>query len=113
MEERLGKDTSKWTYGQAKNKHIGITHSLGKVVKTPYRELLNLPSLPRGGNSYTPGSTGNNLNQSSGATFRIETPNWDSSAATNVLGNQETLKVLSIKISTNLGQKILFSRFIF
>ena len=52
LEERLGKDTSNWTYGQAKNKHIGITHALGKVVKTPYKELLNLPALPRGGNSY-------------------------------------------------------------
>ena len=45
LEERLGKDTSNWTYGQAKNKHIGITHALGKVVKTPYKELLNLPCL--------------------------------------------------------------------
>ena len=88
LEERLGEDPSNWTYGQANNKHISITHALGNLVKAPYAELLNLPALPRGGNSYTPGSTGNNLNQSSGATFRIivDTSDWDSAVATNSPG---------------------------
>jgi len=44
--------------------------------------------LPRGGNAYTPGSTGSNNTQSSGASFRmiVNTGNWDESVATNTPG---------------------------
>ena len=44
--------------------------------------------FPRGGNGYTPGSTGNNLNQSSGASFKIivEAGNWDKAIGTNTPG---------------------------
>ena len=49
---------------------------------------MNLQTLPRGGNAYTPGSTGGNNNQSSGASFRIivNTGNWDESIASNTPG---------------------------
>jgi penicillin amidase len=46
---------------------------------------LDLGPMPRGGNSYTPGSTGGNNNQSSGASFRmiVNTGDWDAAIGTN------------------------------
>ena len=51
-------------------------------------DVLNLGPLPRGGNGLTPGSTGSNYNQSSGASFRIivDTQDWDKAVATNTPG---------------------------
>jgi penicillin amidase len=75
-----------WQYGQAKNKHVYIEHALGKVVNQALRDtVFNLGPLPRGGSGTTPGSTGGNLNQSSGASFRmiVNTGNWDAAQATN------------------------------
>ena len=48
----------------------------------------NVGPLPRGGNAYTPGSTGSNLNQSSGGSFRIivNTGDWDAAIGTNAPG---------------------------
>lgn len=86
LENRLGPDMEKWQYGQEKNKHIYLEHALGKVVKKTMRDtLFNLGPLPRGGNGTTPGSTGGNLNQSSGASFRmiVNTGDWDKAQATN------------------------------
>lgn len=86
LENRLGPNMEKWQYGQAKNKHIYLEHALGKVVKKTMRDtLFNLGPLPRGGNGTTPGSTGGNLNQSSGASFRmiVNTGDWDKAQATN------------------------------
>ncbi len=88
LEKRLGKDPSGWRYGQADFKHSAITHALGTVVKKQLAEKLNHPALPRGGNAYTPGSTGSNDRQSSGATFRIlvDTNDWDMTLGTNSPG---------------------------
>ncbi|KAA2215527.1 penicillin acylase family protein [Maribacter flavus] len=86
LENRLGPDMEKWQYGQAKNKHVYIEHALGKVVNKAMRDtLFNLGPLPRGGSGTTPGSTGGNLNQSSGASFRmiVNTGDWDTAQATN------------------------------
>lgn len=86
LENRLGPDMEKWQYGQAKNKHVYMEHALGKVVNQSMRDtLFNLGPLPRGGNGSTPGSTGGNLNQSSGASFRmiVNTGDWDTAQATN------------------------------
>lgn len=86
LENRLGPDMEKWQYGQTKNKHIYIDHALGKVTNQALRDtLFNLGPLPRGGNGTTPGSTGGNLNQSSGASFRmiVNTGDWDAAQATN------------------------------
>jgi penicillin amidase len=85
LEERLGPDMDQWQYGQPKNKHTYMEHALSKAVKNDIRDSLDLGPLPRGGNAYTPGSTGSNLRQSSGASFRIivNTGDWDATVATN------------------------------
>ena len=85
LQKRLGTDMDHWQYGQAKNKHIFMEHALSQAVNQSLRDQLDLGPLPRGGNGYTPGSTGNNLRQSSGASFRmiVNTGQWDESIATN------------------------------
>jgi penicillin G amidase len=85
LEERLGPDMAQWHYGQTKNKHTYMAHALGAVVRDDLRDSLDLGPLPRGGNAYTPGSTGSNLRQTSGASFRliVDTGNWDAAQATN------------------------------
>ena len=83
-----GNETLNWEYGQKDLKHITLNHALGLVSNSNYSDSLNLGPLPRGGNGYTPNSTGNNLNQSSGATFRIitNTGDWDKAVGTNSPG---------------------------
>ncbi len=85
LEKNLGSDMSKWQYGQEKNKHTYMQHALSDAVNAEARKQLDLGPLPRGGNSYTPGSTGGNLRQSSGASFRmiVNTGDWDAGVATN------------------------------
>ncbi|MDT0608167.1 penicillin acylase family protein [Croceitalea rosinachiae] len=85
LEQRLGSDINKWHYGQTVNKHTYITHALGSIVHDSLQEKLDVGPLPRGGNSYTPGSTGGNLRQSSGASFRmiVNTGDWDLAIGTN------------------------------
>lgn len=85
LETTLGPDMSKWQYGQEKFKHTYMAHALGEVVDTETKSQLNLGPLPRGGNSYTPGSTGGNNNQSSGGSFRmiVNTGDWDAAIGTN------------------------------
>ena len=88
LSERLGNDMSKWQYGQTDNKHIYIRHALGRETYDELRSKLNVGPMPRGGNSYTPGSSGSGLNQSSGGSFRIivNTGNWDEATGTNTPG---------------------------
>lgn len=88
LSEKFGEDMSNWQYGQINNKHIYIRHALGRVASDPLESKLNVGPMPRGGNAYTPGSTGSNLNQSSGASFRIivDTGNWDDAVGTNTPG---------------------------
>jgi penicillin amidase len=85
---RLGEDMEKWQYGQHALKHIEITHPLSAAVSDSLRQHLDLKPLPRGGNGYTPGSTGNNYNQSSGASFRVIIPvgDWDNALGSNSPG---------------------------
>lgn len=85
LENRLGKDQSKWQYGQEKNKHIKLFHPLGRIVSSELQEKLNVGPHPRGGYGYTVGSTSNNYNQASGASFKviIDTGNWDHALFTN------------------------------
>ena len=84
----LGDDMAMWQYGQENYKHTYITHPLGRVVNPQWADTLNLGPLPRGGNGYTPGSTGNNNRQSSGASFRmiVSTGDWDKAVGTNSPG---------------------------
>lgn len=85
LEKSLGTDMNLWQYGQKKNKHTYMQHALSEVVNDKTRTLLDLGPLPRGGNSYTPGSTGGNLKQSSGASFRmiVNTGDWDAAVGSN------------------------------
>ena len=85
LEKNLGSDMSQWQYGQEKNKHTYMQHALSDAVNDATRKELDLGPLPRGGNSYTPGSTGGNLRQSSGASFRmiVNTGDWNAAVATN------------------------------
>jgi len=88
LETRLGDNMDQWQYGQAKNKHTSMNHALGHLVNDSLKAMMNLGPLPRGGNAYTPGSTGNNMRQSSGASFRIivNTGDWDATIGTNAPG---------------------------
>ncbi|NER09369.1 penicillin acylase family protein [Muriicola jejuensis] len=81
----LGDDLENWRYGQKQYKHTYIYHPLGRSVNESWSDSLNLGPLPRGGNGYTPGSTGNNDRQSSGASFRmvVTTEDWDRALGTN------------------------------
>jgi len=85
LTDLLGDDMNNWQYGQKKFKHTYFEHALSSSVNKKTREKLDLGPLPRGGNSFTVGSTGGNLRQSSGASFRmiVNTGNWDGAIATN------------------------------
>lgn len=85
LEKNLGADMTQWQYGQADNKHTYMEHALSDAVNAETRAKLDLGPLPRGGNAYTPGSTGGNLRQSSGASFRmiVNTGDWDAAIGTN------------------------------
>ncbi|MEZ2415320.1 penicillin acylase family protein [Muriicola sp. E247] len=88
LQKDLGDKIEDWKYGQAKYKHTFMTHPLAKAVNQSWADSLNLGPLPRGGNGYTPGSTGNNNRQSSGASFRmiVSTGDWDEAVGTNSPG---------------------------
>ncbi|MEQ8575161.1 MAG: penicillin acylase family protein, partial [Fulvivirga sp.] len=81
-------DMNNWQYGQEKFKHTYIAHALGELVNADIKAKLDVGPLPRGGNSSTPGSTGGNNRQSSGASFRIivNTGDWDATVGTNAPG---------------------------
>ena len=85
LEESLGDDPDSWQYGQEKFKHTYMAHSLGTLVNAAVKAQLDLGPLPRGGNAYTPGSSGGNNRQSSGASFRmiVNTGDWDTAVGTN------------------------------
>ncbi len=85
LRETLGEDMNSWRYGQEKYKHAYIVHPLGRAISKPWADSLNLGPVPRGGNGFTPGSTGGNNRQSSGASFRmvISTGDWDKAVGTN------------------------------
>ena len=85
LENTLGNDMSNWQYGQEKFKHSYMAHALSNSVTQKTKSKLDLGPLPRGGNSYTPGSTGGYNNQSSGGSFRmiVNTGDWDAAIGTN------------------------------
>ena len=75
-------------YGQPSFKHVLIEHPLSGVVSPGWRAKLVVGPLPRGGNANTVNNTGNDDNQTSGASFRIvaDTADWDNSVGTNAPG---------------------------
>ncbi len=88
LEEKFGQDMSAWQYGQEQYKHVKINHALGALISDDLQDKLNVGPVPRGGSGATVGNTGNNLNQSSGATFKIivDTEDWDRTLAINAPG---------------------------
>ena len=88
LKNRFGSNIEDWVYGQNNYKHIKVNHPLDDIVNDSINKIISFKRYSRGGNSYTPGSTGSNLNQSSGASFRviIDTKDWDNSIATNSPG---------------------------
>ncbi|NVJ63685.1 MAG: penicillin acylase family protein [Flavobacteriaceae bacterium] len=88
LEEQLGADRSNWAYGQAALKHSKMTHPLSNAIDESYRSILDVGPHKRGGNAYTVGSTGNNLNQSSGASFKVIIPigDWEKAIGMNAPG---------------------------
>ena len=88
LTKKLGPDMNQWQYGQAKLKHAYLEHALGKWVDEKTQKILNLGPLPRGGNAYSPGSTGSDYRQRSGASFKmiVNTGDWDATIATNSPG---------------------------
>ncbi|WP_088340208.1 penicillin acylase family protein [Robiginitalea sediminis] len=88
LKKQLGPDPSKWAYGQPDMKHITIRHPLSRSLVADSAQGLDFGPVSRGGNGFTPGSTGNNLNQSSGATFRVIVPvgEWDKALGINSPG---------------------------
>jgi penicillin amidase len=88
LTRRLGEDMTQWQYGQKALKHTAMTHPLSNALSGEFKRGLDLGPLPRGGNGYTPGSTGNNYRQSSGASFRVIIPvgEWDKALGMNSPG---------------------------
>lgn len=86
LSELLGEDQSQWRYGLLK--HVFYEHSLSAAVRHDMRDSLDIGPLPRGGYGHTVNYTSDNLNQTSGATFRIivDTSDWDRSLGTNAPG---------------------------
>ena len=82
---RLGADMDDWSYGQRKNKHITLTHPLSNMVDKAMRQKINLGPVARGGYAETVNATSNELNQTSGASFRIlvDTEDWDKTLGIN------------------------------
>ncbi|NNJ88968.1 MAG: penicillin acylase family protein [Eudoraea sp.] len=85
LENTLGEEIDDWQYGQDSYKHTYMSHALSGAVSKEWADSLDLGPLPRGGNGFTPGSTGNNNRQSSGASFRmiVSTGDWDTAVGTN------------------------------
>lgn len=88
LKEKLGEDKAGWKYGQLNMKHILIQHPLSKWLGEPMQQAFNAGPIVRGGNENTVNSSGSNLNQSSGASFRviIDCSDWDLMTATNAPG---------------------------
>ncbi len=88
LKARLGNDMNHWQYGQLKNKHILLEHPLSKWVNPDLQSKINVGPVIRGGNGETVNSTGDNLNQATGASFRIivDTEDWNKTLANNSPG---------------------------
>jgi len=88
LEAKLGRDMSRWLYGQADNHHAHLRHPLGTAVDAATRSMLEVGPAPRGGYGSTVNQTGNGDNQTSGASFRIivDTGDWDRSVGMNTPG---------------------------
>ncbi|MGF1557745.1 MAG: penicillin acylase family protein [Flavobacteriaceae bacterium] len=94
MEEKLGPDMANWQYGQASFKHSAMNNVMSPFLSDDIRKKINVGPFPRGGNSFTPNATGNNDNQTSGASFKFITDlsDWDKALLINTPGQSEDPK---------------------
>ncbi len=88
LQVRLGENMQDWQYGQLKNKHVVIKHSLSGVVGEKLKFELDAGPIARGGGENTVNSTTNNMNQTHGASFRviIDCADWDLMKGINTPG---------------------------
>jgi penicillin amidase len=88
LTEKLGRDMSRWRWGQPDYHHAYLRHPLGGVVDGDTRRRLEVGPLPRGGYGSTVNATTNGDNQTSGASFRIivDTGDWDRAVGMNTPG---------------------------
>jgi penicillin amidase len=65
-----------------------LKNALSQFVRDSLRKQIYLKILPRGGNSFTPNYTGNNNNQTSGATYKFipDLSDWDEALMINSPG---------------------------
>lgn len=88
MNKKLGSDIERWQYGQTAYKHSYLKNPFTDYITKKLNSKLNVGPLPRGGNSYTPNSTGALDNQSSGGSFKIlvDVSDWDKALMINTPG---------------------------
>ncbi|MEO5583456.1 MAG: penicillin acylase family protein, partial [Saprospiraceae bacterium] len=89
MQSMYGVQINEWKYGDtSKFKHVYIQHALSTLASETSRQKINTQHVIRGGNGNTVGSTGDNVNQASGASFRIivDCADWDKTVAINTPG---------------------------
>lgn len=85
LTQRLGYDRTHWWYGQPGNKHIQLTHPLSDLMSPQQASDYAIGPVARGGYGETVNSTGSQLNQNFGASFRIlvDTQDWDKTLGIN------------------------------
>lgn len=89
MQSKYGANVKEWKYGDtSKFKHVYIQHALSTIVNETSKQKINTQHVIRGGNGNTVGSTSDNDNQTSGASFRIivDCSDWDKTEAINTPG---------------------------
>jgi penicillin G amidase len=88
LKSKLGADMDNWQYGQEKYKHVFLQHPFSKALGDNIKTKLDMGPLPRGGNNYTVGTTGDSDRQARGASFRmiVNTGDWDKALGTNTPG---------------------------
>ncbi len=88
LQEKIGPEMARWKYGQPAYKHASMEHMISSIATPDVRDSLDVGPYSRGGNSYTPNSTGNTDNQLSGASFKFITDlsDWDQAWMINTPG---------------------------
>jgi len=107
LTEKLGSDMANWQYGQLKMKHVWIKHALSGEVNEMIQSAIDAGPVARGGNENSVNSTGSNMNQLTGASFRvlIDCSDWDLMKAINTPGQSGDIGSLHYKDLFELWSK--------
>jgi len=89
LKGKLGPDMAKWEWGTLH--HMAYDHMLTGAVDQTNKNLINVTSLPRGGDGYTVNNTGyrpSDYRQNTGPSYRqvIDLGDWDNSVTVNSPG---------------------------